>query len=83
MNFAKTRLGELNDAAVLALLKERGIYVSPAGSRLKISAPPGALDESLRAELSRRKPALLALLSHCTSFGEERPLEPMDSSGPI
>ncbi|HVT95149.1 MAG TPA: amino acid adenylation domain-containing protein [Bryobacteraceae bacterium] len=74
---------ELSESALLAALKQRGIYLSAANGRLKVNAPAGALDDSLKEVLRRRKPALLALLGQDARMRDEKPLVPLNTTGPI
>lgn len=74
---------ELTEAALLAALKQRGIYLSAANGRLKINAPAGALDDLLKAELRKRKPALLALLQQDAHTRDEKPLVPLNAAGAV
>src|SRR5687767_13415078 len=46
----------------LADLRRQGVRIWAEADKLNYSAPPGTMTPALRAELSRRKPALLALL---------------------
>ena len=52
---------ELNDREFIARLSKLGIQLSHRDHKLIVSAPTGLVDENLKAELTRRKPALLAL----------------------
>lgn len=83
LNSLNAHLAELSDADMLALLKERGIYLSAAGDRLKVNAPPGTLDEPLRAELLRRKQTILAILNHGLQGWDEKPLASTNTTGAI
>ena len=47
---------------LLSDLQRRGIGLAIDGESLRVSAPPGALDDALREALRRHKPGLLALL---------------------
>jgi len=53
---------ELSHLQFLGFLKQRKIEIHARNGRLQISAPPGAIDPQLRAELTRRKAELLAKL---------------------
>ena len=48
---------------LIARLRDKGIRITARDGELELDAPAGALDEELRAELLRRKPDLLRLLS--------------------
>lgn len=54
---------ELTNAQFLSLLRHRNIDVSAKQGRLRINAPVGAVDASLREELTRRKADLLQLIA--------------------
>ena len=47
----------------LLALRARGIEVTPDGTRVGVSAPPGVLDDGLRTEIRRLKPDILQFLS--------------------
>jgi amino acid adenylation domain-containing protein len=53
---------ELSIEAFLAELARRDIRVALEGEKLKLSAPVGAVDAALKAELARRKPEMMAVL---------------------
>ncbi|MEO6829537.1 MAG: condensation domain-containing protein [Acidobacteriaceae bacterium] len=74
---------ELSQAQFIALLRQRGIDVSAKEGRLQISAPTGAIDPQLRAELTRRKPELLQALEHSTSPSRRPSLAPAERNGRI
>ncbi|MCW8127250.1 non-ribosomal peptide synthetase [Microbulbifer halophilus] len=62
---------------VQALLHDcwaRGITLSVDGEQLAFRAPPGALDDALRAHLREQKPALLAALREAPDYFDGRPL---------
>lgn len=73
---------ERSSAQFLQQLQQRSIELHERDGRLQVSAPPGALDAELRAELARRKPELLDLLRRSAT---PRPaaLVPADRSGKI
>ncbi len=73
---------ELTQAQFLNLLRQHGIEISVKEERLQISAPTGAVDAELRAELLRRKPDLLQTL-RAAPPSHRRPLVPMERSGRI
>lgn len=53
----------LDPSPLLARLAARGVWLAPGpGGRLRVSAPPGALDPQDRAELARLRDALLLLV---------------------
>lgn len=56
------RLETLPVDAFLAELGKRDIRVTLDGDKLRLSAPVGAVDASLKAELTRRKPELITAL---------------------
>jgi TubC N-terminal docking domain len=49
--------------ALIAEAERGGIVLAPAGDRLRIKAPAGALTPELRAEFAARKPELLQVLT--------------------
>lgn len=53
---------ELSNSQFLQLLRQHNIEIHATDERLQISAPAGAVDPQLRAELVRRKADLLAAL---------------------
>ncbi len=74
---------ELSHAQFLGLLKQRGIEISVREGRLKVSAPTGAVDPALHAELTRRKSELLALIQVPEAPSRPRALVPMERNGRI
>ncbi len=62
-----TDLQKLSDAEFLALLVRRGLELRVLHGKLRISAPPGAIDDELKPELIARKAMLLA---HCERNNE-------------
>ncbi|MCP4661120.1 MAG: amino acid adenylation domain-containing protein, partial [bacterium] len=64
---------------LLARLDRLGVRLRVEGDRLRFSAPAGALDEDLRAELSRRKEELLTVLRVAQASHEAaaRPIVPV------
>ena len=63
-------------------LRQLGIQVRSEGGQLKISAPPGILDEARRAELSRRKPELIEFLSLAREIRSQQPaIVPLQATG--
>jgi hypothetical protein len=74
---------ELSHSQFLDLLTQRGIVISVKDGRLQISAPAGAVDTQLRAELVRRKPDLLGTFRDADVFLRPDPLVPMERDGGI
>ncbi len=81
-------VGDDNDQPLLQLVDElvgRGVTLSVVEGELRVRAPQGVLDERLRHELRRRKPALVGLLldrgaeSPGASDGVIQPREPGES----
>ena len=50
----------MTTAEFLSSLRERGVRLSVEDGRLKCDAPPGVLDDGLRAQLAARKQELLS-----------------------
>jgi natural product biosynthesis luciferase-like monooxygenase protein len=66
----------------LAKLRERDIQVSAEGSRLKCSAPPGALTPQLRDELHQRKHEILKFLNSAGALArQQRAIVPLQAHG--
>jgi Condensation domain/TubC N-terminal docking domain len=74
---------ELNTPQFIASLKRRGIDVCTREGRLQISAPAGAIDPKLRAELARRKPGMIAFLESVALAPTPDPLRPAMRTGRI
>ncbi len=74
---------ELPQAQFLDFLRQRNIAISVKDGRLQISAPVGAVDPELRAELLRRKPELLETLQSAAAPPRHSPLVPMERTGRI
>jgi hypothetical protein len=72
---------KLTDSQFLEVLSRKNIRIHSKDGRLQISAPTGALDSELHAELVRRKSALLALLEK--SDASAQPLMARDKSSKI
>ncbi|WP_037844853.1 MupA/Atu3671 family FMN-dependent luciferase-like monooxygenase [Streptomyces sp. NRRL S-455] len=71
---------------LLAELRSRDIRVWEDEGRIRFSAPPGALDEDLRARLSARRDALIGLLREARGDGPRTlpPVTPLDrDTGPL
>ncbi|GAB6040068.1 non-ribosomal peptide synthetase [Endothiovibrio diazotrophicus] len=60
--------------ALLSELRRRGATLRAEGDHLQISAPPGALDDALKARLKAHKAAILAFLSGGAGEGGLPPL---------
>ncbi|MEO6463483.1 MAG: condensation domain-containing protein, partial [Candidatus Eisenbacteria bacterium] len=73
--------------ALLEELRRRGVRLSANGDRLRVSAPPGALDPRLRDLLAARKEEILATLRGATGAAGPRPqpppLEPAPRDRPL
>jgi thioesterase domain-containing protein len=52
----------METAALISMLRERNVKLSVHDDRIKLSAPPGALDPELKAALVSRKEDILAFL---------------------
>ena len=64
------------------MLRERGVRLSVEDGRLKCDAPPGILDDGLRAQLAARKEELLALIAGAeTALSAPRSLVPLKPTG--
>ena len=72
----------MTTASLLSTLRERGARLSVEDGRLKCDAPPGVLDEALRAELAAHKEELVALLAGAeTVLSAPRSLVPLKPTG--
>jgi len=72
----------MTTAEFLSSLRERGVRLSVADGRLKCDAPPGVIDEELKAELAERKPELLTLITEAeNTLGAPRSLVPLKPTG--
>ena len=72
----------MTTADFLSSLRERGVRLSVVDGRLKCDAPPGVLDDGLRAQLAARKQALLTLIAEAEmSLGAPRSLVPLKPTG--
>jgi hypothetical protein len=74
---------ELTSAEFVALLKERGIEIQERAGRLVVSAPPGVVDNLVRAELQHRKADLLTVLTGAKEVAPKPPLLPGKRGGRI
>ena len=63
---------------LIARLRDKGIRIAARDGELELDAPRGALDAELRAELVKRKPELLRLLSWSRRSARDLPLVPAD-----
>jgi len=61
---------------LIARLRDKGIRIAARDGELELDAPRGALDAELRADLVRRKPELLRLLSWSRRSARDLPLVP-------
>ena len=72
----------MTTADFLSSLRERGVRLSVEDGRLKCDAPPGVLDDGLRAQLAARKQELLALIAEAeTTLSAPRSLVPLKPTG--
>ena len=72
----------MTTADFLSSLRERGVRLSVEDGRLKCDAPPGILDDGLRAQLAARKQELLALIAGAeTALSAPRSLVPLKPTG--
>jgi thioesterase domain-containing protein len=72
----------MTTAYFLSTLRERGVRLSVEDGRLKCDAPPGILDDGLRAQLAARKEELLALIAGAESaLSAPRSLVPLKPTG--
>ncbi|HEY6676150.1 MAG TPA: hypothetical protein VIZ87_05135, partial [Terrimicrobium sp.] len=53
------RVSQSSPSEFLTRLRRLGLKVRSEEGKLRVSAPPGALTEQLREELTRRKPEIL------------------------
>lgn len=74
---------ELTHSQFLDLLRQRGIEISARDGHLLISAPRGAVDSELHAELTRRKPEMLAALEGATASQSLYPLVPRERNSKV
>lgn len=58
----------MSAANLLARVRAADIHLEAQGDRLVVDAPKGAVTPGLRTELTRHKPALLALLAPSRAF---------------
>jgi amino acid adenylation domain-containing protein len=58
----------------LGRLRRLGLKVWSEEGKLRVSAPPGALTEELREELTRRKPEILHFLQETRAFSDQATL---------
>ncbi len=73
----------LSSVEFLALLKTKGIDLQARDGRLAVSAPPGVVDDLLRAELRLRKADLLTILTSPKDVSPKSPLLPAKREGRI
>jgi thioesterase domain-containing protein len=72
----------VNTSAFLAGLRERGVRLSVRNGVLKADAPPGVIDDALRAQLAERKQELMTLISEAeAAAGAPRSLVPLKPTG--
>lgn len=72
----------MGTAEFLSSLRERDVRLRVEDGRLKCDAPPGALDDELRAQLTARKQELLTLIAEAeTTVGAPRSLVPLKPTG--
>ena len=80
--FASTNIeftmNKLTNSQFLELLSRRNIRIHSKDGRLQISAPTGAIDSQLHAELVRRKSDLLTLLENTESPAQPLSARPED-----
>ncbi len=74
---------ELSHVQFLELLKKRAIHLHVRDGRLHVSAPAGAVDPELRAELGRRKAALLEILPRLEAAPAHNVLASIERRGKI
>lgn len=74
---------ELSHSQFLDVLKQRNIEIYARDGRLQLTAPPGAVDAQLRAELTRRKPELLDALQGVKNSADLGSLTRMERSEKI
>jgi hypothetical protein len=73
----------LGSAEFLALLASNDIDLQARDGRLVVSAPPGIVDDLLRAEIRRRKAELLLVLARPREVSAKPPLLPAKREGRI
>ncbi len=74
----------METAALISLLRERNIKLMVDEDQLKLSAPPGALDATLRATLVSRKQDILAFLRKASgSSGVSKAIVPVKPEGSL
>jgi thioesterase domain-containing protein len=74
----------MTTAHFLSSLRERGVRLSVEDGRLKCDAPPGILDDGLRAQLAARKEELLTLIADAeTALTGPRSLVPLKPTGDL
>ncbi len=72
----------MSTAELLSRLRERDVRLWVEEGRLKCDAPPGALDDSLRAQLVARKLELVAMMAGAeTTLTAPRSLVPLKPTG--
>jgi NRPS condensation-like uncharacterized protein len=76
-------LQQLSCPMFLILLEGRNIHLRASDGRLVVNAPAGVLDDTLRAEIKRRKTDLLAVLGTRGGAGPEPSLLPAGRGGRI
>ncbi len=68
--------------ALMATLRERDVHLALDEDRLKLSAPPGAIDNLLRAAITSRKPEILAYIRRAAAFqNSDSTLVPVKGKG--
>ncbi len=69
---------------LLSSLRERDVRLWVEDGRLKCDAPPGALDQGLRAQLTARKQELMTLIAQAqTTLAAPRSLVPLKPTGEL
>lgn len=71
-------MDRLTNSQFLELLSRKNIHVHSRDGRLQVSAPTGALDSQLHAELVRRKSGLLTLLEKAECSAQPLSARPKD-----
>jgi hypothetical protein len=71
-------VAQLTSSEFLGLLAEKNVHLQAHSGHLKVSAPAGVLDDTLRAELRRRKPDLLTAVGASKETSQNPFLRPMD-----
>ena len=88
-NLGESLISEMTTEAFVVLLQQKHVEIEARDGRLKISAPAGAIDAPLRAELKKRKSALLEVLiatdtrSNTNSMTEQVSREEADRRFPL